>query len=78
MQGYRCSVTGFTIPGISDEAQHRARMAAQHGAGALDIELSVVPAKDDEPMQLVQRKSKDAGLRQYKIHAIAKRHAAMG
>ena len=28
----------------------------------LDIELSVVPAKDDEPMQLVQRKSKDAEL----------------
>ena len=47
--------------GVSEEAQHRAR-GSSSWRGALDIEISVVPAKDDDPIQLVQRKSKDAEL----------------
>jgi hypothetical protein len=49
--------------GVSDEAQHRAR-GSSAWRGALDIEISVVPAKDDSPMEIVQRKSKDAELAQ--------------
>ena len=45
--------------GVSDEAQHRAR-GSSAWRGALDIEISIVPAKDGQPMQIVQRKSKDA------------------
>jgi phage/plasmid primase-like uncharacterized protein/KaiC/GvpD/RAD55 family RecA-like ATPase len=47
--------------GVSDEAQHRAR-GSSAWRGALDIEISIVPAKDGQPMQIVQRKSKDAEL----------------
>lgn len=47
--------------GVSDEAQHRAR-GSSAWRGALDVEISVVPGKDDKPMQMVQRKSKDAEL----------------
>lgn len=61
MQDYDCSVLLVHHTGVSDEAQHRAR-GSSAWRGALDIELSVVPAKEDEPMQLVQRKSKDAEL----------------
>jgi putative DNA primase/helicase len=45
--------------GVSDEAQHRAR-GSSAWKGALDIEISVVPAKGDGSIQIVQRKSKDA------------------
>jgi hypothetical protein len=45
--------------GVSDEAQHRAR-GSSAWRGALDIEISIVPSKDDKPMEIVQRKSKDA------------------
>ena len=48
---------------MSDEAQHRAR-GSSAWRGALDIEVSIVPAKDDQPMQIIQRKSKDAELAQ--------------
>jgi phage/plasmid primase-like uncharacterized protein/adenosyl cobinamide kinase/adenosyl cobinamide phosphate guanylyltransferase len=49
--------------GVSEEAQHRAR-GSSAWRGALDIEVSVVPSKGDEPMQIIQRKSKDAELAQ--------------
>lgn len=47
--------------GVSEEAQHRAR-GSSAWRGALDIEISVIPGKDGGPVQLVQRKSKDAEL----------------
>lgn len=47
--------------GVSDEAQHRAR-GSSAWRGALDIEISVIPGTDERPMELVQRKSKDAEL----------------
>jgi hypothetical protein len=61
MARYGCSVVLVHHTGVSDEAQHRAR-GSSAWRGALDIEISVVPAKGDEPMQIVQRKSKDAEL----------------
>ena len=61
MQEFDCSVILVHHTGVSDEAQHRAR-GSSAWRGALDIEISVVPGKKDEPMQLVQRKSKDAEL----------------
>jgi len=45
--------------GVSEEAQHRAR-GSSAWRGALDIEISVVPGKNDGSIQIVQRKSKDA------------------
>lgn len=47
--------------GVSEDAQHRAR-GSSSWRGALDIEISVIPGKDGGPLQLVQRKSKDAEL----------------
>jgi hypothetical protein len=44
-----------------EEAQHRAR-GSSAWRGALDIEISVVAAKGQDPIQIVQRKSKDAEL----------------
>lgn len=61
MQEFSCSVLLVHHTGVSDEAQHRAR-GSSAWRGALDIELSVIPAKDDKPMELAQRKSKDAEL----------------
>ena len=62
---YGCSVVLVHHTGVSDEAQHRAR-GSSAWRGALDIEISVVPGNKDKdtPMQLVQRKSKDAELSQ--------------
>jgi hypothetical protein len=46
--------------GVNEEAQHRAR-GSSAWRGALDIEVSVVPSKEHGgPIQIVQRKSKDA------------------
>lgn len=45
--------------GVSDEAQHRAR-GSSAWRGALDIEISVTPAKGTGPITVCQRKSKDA------------------
>lgn len=59
MNEFQCSVTLVHHTGVSDEAQHRAR-GSSAWRGALDIEISIVPGKDDQPMQIVQRKSKDA------------------
>jgi putative DNA primase/helicase len=61
MREFDCSVLLVHHTGVSDEAQHRAR-GSSAWRGALDIEISIVPAKDDYPMQIVQRKSKDAEL----------------
>ena len=63
MAEFSCSVLLVHHTGVSDEAQHRAR-GSSAWRGALDIEVSIVPAKDDQPMQIIQRKSKDAELAQ--------------
>lgn len=59
MREFNCTVILVHHTGVSDEAQHRAR-GSSAWRGALDIEISIVPAKEDQPMQIVQRKSKDA------------------
>lgn len=59
MMEFNCTVILVHHTGVSDEAQHRAR-GSSAWRGALDIEISVIPGKDKQPMQLVQRKSKDA------------------
>jgi putative DNA primase/helicase len=59
MMEFNCSVILVHHTGVSEEAQHRAR-GSSAWRGALDIEISIVPGKDDQPMQIVQRKSKDA------------------
>ena len=59
MQRYECSVLLVHHTGVNEEAQHRAR-GSSAWRGALDIEISIVPAKDGRPMEIVQRKSKDA------------------
>jgi phage/plasmid primase-like uncharacterized protein len=59
MMEFNCSVILVHHTGVSDEAQHRAR-GSSAWRGALDIEISIIPGKDGQPMQIVQRKSKDA------------------
>lgn len=59
MMEFNCSVILVHHTGVSEEAQHRAR-GSSAWRGALDIEISIVPGKDGQPMQIVQRKSKDA------------------
>ena len=59
MAEFACSVLLVHHTGVSDEAQHRAR-GSSAWRGALDIEISIVPGKDGAPLQIVQRKSKDA------------------
>jgi putative DNA primase/helicase len=59
MQEFECSVLLVHHTGVSDEAQHRAR-GSSAWKGALDIEISVVPSKNDGPIEIIQRKSKDA------------------
>jgi phage/plasmid primase-like uncharacterized protein len=61
MAEFGCSVLLVHHTGVSDEAQHRAR-GSSAWRGALDIEISIVPGKDENPMSIVQRKSKDAEL----------------
>ena len=63
MMEFDCSVILVHHTGVSEEAQHRAR-GSSAWRGALDIEISIVPGKDDQPMQIVQRKSKDAEMAQ--------------
>ncbi|MCE2839404.1 MAG: helicase RepA family protein, partial [Cyanobium sp. 49614_E6] len=58
---FGCTVILVHHTGVSEEAQHRAR-GSSAWRGALDIEISIVPAKDDRPIEIVQRKSKDAEL----------------
>lgn len=59
MESFGCSVLLVHHTGVSDEAQHRAR-GSSAWRGALDIEVSVVPAKGEKPIEIIQRKSKDA------------------
>lgn len=59
MEKFGCAVILVHHTGVSEEAQHRAR-GSSAWRGALDIEISIIPAKDGNPMQIVQRKSKDA------------------
>jgi phage/plasmid primase-like uncharacterized protein len=60
MQEFKCSVLLVHHTGVSEEAQHRAR-GSSAWRGALDIEISIVPPKsEDAPIEIVQRKSKDA------------------
>lgn len=63
MTEFGCSVLLVHHTGVSEEAQHRAR-GSSAWRGALDIEISIIPGKDENPMQIVQRKSKDAELSQ--------------
>lgn len=63
MQEFGCSVSLVHHTGVSSEAQHRAR-GSSAWRGALDIEISIVAAKDNTPMEIHQRKSKDAELSQ--------------
>jgi len=59
MQEFGCTVILVHHTGVSEEAQHRAR-GSSAWRGALDIEISVIPAKGDKSIEIVQRKSKDA------------------
>ena len=59
MREFNCSVLLVHHTGVSEEAQHRAR-GSSAWRGALDIEVSIIPAKDEAPMQIVQRKAKDS------------------
>jgi KaiC/GvpD/RAD55 family RecA-like ATPase len=59
MQEFGCTVILVHHTGVSEEAQHRAR-GSSAWRGALDIEISVVPSKPGKPMEIIQRKSKDA------------------
>jgi len=61
MHEFECTVILVHHTGVSDEAQHRAR-GSSAWRGALDIEISIVPATSNLPMQIIQRKSKDAEL----------------
>jgi len=58
MQEFECTVILVHHTGVSDEAQHRAR-GSSAWRGALDVEISVVPSKNDGPIEVVQRKVKD-------------------
>jgi hypothetical protein len=61
MMEFNCTVILVHHTGVSDEAQHRAR-GSSAWRGALEIEISIVPAKGSSPMEIVQRKSKDSEL----------------
>lgn len=57
-QEFGCAVVLIHHTGVSDEAQHRAR-GSSAWRGALDIEISVIPGGENEPMEVVCRKMKD-------------------
>jgi hypothetical protein len=59
MRDFGCSVILVHHTGVNEEAQHRAR-GSSAWRGALDIEVSVVAAKEDKPMEIIQRKAKDS------------------
>ena len=59
MQEFGCSVLLVHHTGVSEETQHRAR-GSSAWRGALDIEVSIIPGDETKPMQIAQRKSKDA------------------
>lgn len=47
--------------GVSEESQGRAR-GSSAWKGALENEISIIPAKDGQPMQILQKKAKDSEL----------------
>jgi KaiC/GvpD/RAD55 family RecA-like ATPase len=59
MEEFDCTVVLVHHTGVSDEAQHRAR-GSSAWRGALDIEVSVKPSKNGGPIEVIQRKMKDA------------------
>ena len=61
MAEFNCTIILVHHTGVSEETQHRAR-GSSAWRGALDIEISIVPAKGEAPMEIIQRKSKDAEL----------------
>ena len=67
MAEFNCTVILVHHTGVSDESQHRAR-GSSAWKGALDIEVSVVPPKNDGAIAIVQRKSKDSEMAET-IHA---------
>jgi len=60
-QRFNASVLLVHHTGVSAEAQDRARGSSAWRA-ALDIEVSISPAKEETPIKISQRKSKDAEL----------------
>lgn len=58
---FGCTVVLVHHTGVSTESQHRAR-GSSAWRGALDIEISIVPGDENKPMQIAQKKSKDAEL----------------
>jgi phage/plasmid primase-like uncharacterized protein len=58
---FGCTVILVHHTGVSAETQHRAR-GSSAWRGALDIEISVSPGDENKPMQISQKKSKDAEL----------------
>jgi len=56
---FGCAVILVHHTGVSEEAQHRAR-GSSAWRGALDVEVSVVAGKDGGPLEVIQRKQKDA------------------
>ena len=63
MREFDCTIILVHHTGVSEEAQHRAR-GSSAWRGALDIEISIKPAKGDEPIEMIQRKSKDAEMQE--------------
>lgn len=61
MHEFGCAIVLVHHTGVNEEAQHRAR-GSSAWRGALDIEISIIPAKGDAPVEVCQRKSKDGEL----------------
>jgi phage/plasmid primase-like uncharacterized protein/KaiC/GvpD/RAD55 family RecA-like ATPase len=61
MQEFNTTVLLVHHTGVSEDSQHRAR-GSSAWKGALDLEFSVVPGSESEPLQLIQRKAKDSEL----------------
>lgn len=59
MSEFGCSVLLVHHTGVSEDSQHRAR-GSSAWKGALEIEISIVPAKDGKPLEIHQRKAKDS------------------
>ena len=62
MDEFDCTVVLVHHTGVSEDAQHRAR-GSSAWRGALDIEVSVKPGNGSRPIEVVQRKMKDAEMR---------------
>ena len=58
---YACSMLVVHHTGNSEDTQHRAR-GSSAWKGALDIEISIAPASESEPIKIKQMKSKDSEL----------------